>query len=633
MIPYRDENPLERPPLVTLSLIGANVAVFAYCVTSGRFEEIVERWGHVPAAGETVTLVTSTFLHGGIGHLLANMWYLWLFGDNVEDKIGHGLYLLFYLGCGIVASVLHGLMANPQVAQIPSIGASGAVSGVLGAYLVMFPWSNVNCVFLILFRPLVLKIPAFFFIGIWIVGQLVVGFYTREQQVAGVAYFAHVGGFGAGFVAGILFRMRRKYEQKRDLILDEEPHMVPQVNTVRQERVRRDGARVVHALRRSDASEVVKSYADFERHNPRLPLPEPAQWAAAEVLRNQGQGTLALEAYRKYVKHYPQGLRLRGAYFAVGELYRARHNFAAAVQAYEAVIRHFADSPEGQKAREALGELRAELDRTGLEAPSSEPEKTYLIIRQTGGKLDVSEVGRVIARTCSLTLLEGRMHAARTGGVLMAGLSYEQARAAAGDLQAAGIPVLAISQDDAIYYPDPVQVREVAWEEGGATIQNGESFSVRWANLWLVSLGRILIEKTVEDVVGIPDDLGVQLMRPYYPSTPRTKIVRRHEKREAVLLDLYFRDPMLHLRLSKDRFRAGPDLSAEAGMTRMGTFTHMVKRIIEQAPHAQVGEGVDRFFSEESLRPVTFRSKEQYEDYLFWQVQLHAHSFAGRSGD
>jgi len=629
MIPYRDENPLERTPVVTLTLIGANLLVFTYSISSGHFEDLVRHWGHTPASGGVLTLFTSMFLHGGLGHLLGNMLYLWLFGDNVEDKFGRAPYLSFYLGAGVLAGVIHSLVVSGGGRELPTVGASGAISGVLGAYLVMFPWANVNCLFIFFFYPVVLKIPALFLLGLWIVGQLFVGFLTREVEVGGVAYFAHIGGFFAGIAAGLVYRMSGKLEAKQDLILDRKPHLVPRVNTIHQERVRRAGARTLHALHQQRPSEVVESYARFERTNPARPLPEAEQWAAAEALRREGHSALALEAYRKYVKHYPMGPRLRAALLAVGELFQAQHNFPAALQAYEALVRQFPESDEGQRASQAMLEIRAELERTGLEAAPADADRTYILIRQTGGRFDVGRAGKTIARACGLPVLEGRMLVARTGGVLAVGLSYEQARAAATELQAGGVPVLAVPQDEAVYYPDPVDVREIDLDEGGADLRDRDSHRVRWENLWLVCLGLVAVERIEEEAVTPSlEDAGVGLMRPFPRPVPLRSVRRVPQAQQLAFLDLFFREPMLHFRLRRDRLRMDAEISAEAGLSRAAAFTHLAKRIVERAPQAHVGEGIDRLFSEESLRSVTFRSMEQYENYLFWQVQLHAHSFA-----
>jgi membrane associated rhomboid family serine protease len=157
-----------------------------------------------------LTIFTSMFLHGGLFHLLGNMWALYIFGDNVEDRMGPVRFLIFYLLCGAAAALVHVLM-NPG-SMIPTVGASGAISGVMGAYLVLFPFARVITLVPLFFFPYFFEIPAIFFIGVWFAGQLVSAFMTSAlapPDVGGVAWWAHVGGFVAGMVLVRLFIVRR----------------------------------------------------------------------------------------------------------------------------------------------------------------------------------------------------------------------------------------------------------------------------------------------------------------------------------------------------------------------------------------------------------------------------------------
>ena len=220
MIPLRDDNPTRTTPVVNVALIALCVIVFLWELMLGRqAEQAVYQLGFVPAVffgrvdlaqpwiTPELSIVTSMFMHGGWMHLLGNMLYLWIFGDNVEDRVGHALYVVFYLLCGFVAALAQAL---PDMAStVPMIGASGAISGVLGAYIVLYPRANVIGVIppFIFYR---LRVPAWVVLGIWFVGQLLSSF--SAQQGAGVAFGAHVGGFVAGALLIRLFvRDRRAY--------------------------------------------------------------------------------------------------------------------------------------------------------------------------------------------------------------------------------------------------------------------------------------------------------------------------------------------------------------------------------------------------------------------------------------
>ena len=210
MFPLGDDNSQRRlTPVVTFALIAINVLVFFVELSGG--DEFIRSWAFVPArfnadpAGDAVTVITAMFMHGGWVHLFGNMLFLWIFGDNVEDRFGHRNFLIFYLLAGIAATFAQYIF-NPG-SNIPNVGASGAIAGVLGAYIIMFPQSRVN----VLLGRQVVAMPAVIVLGMWIALQLVSGVgtiaYTDESaDVGGVAYMAHIGGFVAGLVLTFLFR-------------------------------------------------------------------------------------------------------------------------------------------------------------------------------------------------------------------------------------------------------------------------------------------------------------------------------------------------------------------------------------------------------------------------------------------
>jgi membrane associated rhomboid family serine protease len=221
VLPLRDINPTRRVPYVTYLFIALNLGVFAYQFLSLSPVEnqlFVHRHGVVPlfllsGYGPSLsTLVSSTFMHGGIAHLGSNMWFLHIFGDNVEDALGHFRYAAFYLCAGVAAAIAHAFMEPGS--QLPLVGASGAISGVLGGYLLMFPRARV-----VTFVPLffLFELPAFVFILIWFGIQVFSGFGALgSAQNVGVAFFAHVGGFLAG-VAWLLLFGRPKQDPHVDL--------------------------------------------------------------------------------------------------------------------------------------------------------------------------------------------------------------------------------------------------------------------------------------------------------------------------------------------------------------------------------------------------------------------------------
>jgi membrane associated rhomboid family serine protease len=224
MIPLRDDNPTRRVPVVTYAVVATLVAAFLWQLSLGPDgnEAAIFALGFVPAAvfgvdslaeslvwvPAPLTVLSSMFLHGGLFHLAGNVLYLWIFGDNIEDRMGHGPFIAFYLICGAAAALAQAL---PDIgSRVPMIGASGAISGVLGAYAVLYPRARVLVVIPIFIVLYTARLPAILVLGVWFIGQLVSSAMLATAE-AGVAFRAHIGGFVAGVaLVGLFVRARRR---------------------------------------------------------------------------------------------------------------------------------------------------------------------------------------------------------------------------------------------------------------------------------------------------------------------------------------------------------------------------------------------------------------------------------------
>jgi membrane associated rhomboid family serine protease len=214
MIPLRDVVPSRTTPVVTMTIIALNVLVFLYQWSLGARggQEFVYTWGLIPAEFHLVTMFSSMFLHGGLMHIGGNMLYMWIFGDNVEDQMGRGRFVAFYLACGFVAALTQ-MFVNTD-SMVPMVGASGAIAGVMGAYFVMFPHSRIVTLIPFIFLQVV-EVPAMFFLPIWFLMQFFSGVGSigqTEAATGGVAFWAHIGGFVFGVLGG--FALRRP--ERRD---------------------------------------------------------------------------------------------------------------------------------------------------------------------------------------------------------------------------------------------------------------------------------------------------------------------------------------------------------------------------------------------------------------------------------
>lgn len=226
MIPLRTTLPPHAPPVVNRTLLGANVVVFfAQLMLGPMTERVIQTFGYIPARLVSpqayqyawwevgITLVTSLFLHGGFVHLFGNMIYLWTFGGAIEDSLGHARFLLLYVACGAVGSLTHTVLFPGS--SIPSIGASGSIAGLLGAFLVLRPRARIVTLFPLVVYWAIAEIPAALFLPVWFGMQFFNGFLSlraaaRTQEVAGIAWWAHVGGFVFGAVVALLFRLSRR---------------------------------------------------------------------------------------------------------------------------------------------------------------------------------------------------------------------------------------------------------------------------------------------------------------------------------------------------------------------------------------------------------------------------------------
>ncbi len=209
--PYKDDNPRILFPFVTYTIIGINSLVFIYqyfILPPELLGHIISTYALTPAVPSVITVFTSMFMHGGLMHIIFNMWFLWIFGDNIESVLGHKRFVLFYLLCGVGAALLQ-IQINTG-SQIPMVGASGAIAGVLGAYLIRFPRATVHVLVILIIFITFIRVPAMVVIGFWFLSNLTAGLGTLGiEETGGTAWFAHLGGFVSGVVLNQIFKQIR----------------------------------------------------------------------------------------------------------------------------------------------------------------------------------------------------------------------------------------------------------------------------------------------------------------------------------------------------------------------------------------------------------------------------------------
>ena len=220
MIPLRDTQPSYTFPFVTVAIIVLNVFAFLYEFMMDPYELnfFIAHYGVIPARLQWMDVLTSIFLHGGWMHLIGNMWFLWIYGDNVEDILGHSQYLIFYLLCGLAATMVHVLFNGDS--RVPTIGASGAIAGVMGAYVVKFPHSKITTLVPVFVFITTMEIPAYVILLYWFVIQFFSGVGSvghSHLSQGGVAWFAHIGGFLAGIALILVMRTHERFSHRPDM--------------------------------------------------------------------------------------------------------------------------------------------------------------------------------------------------------------------------------------------------------------------------------------------------------------------------------------------------------------------------------------------------------------------------------
>lgn len=221
MLPLRDDIPSYSRPFVTYGLIGLNAVVFLYELSLGTaLNGFIQRFGAVPytifhpsGIGSYLTLISSMFIHASFMHIAGNMLFLWIFGDNIEDRMGHIFFFVFYVITGLAGTFLHSITAPSST--VPMVGASGAISGIMGAYILLYPKARILALVPFGFFLRIMKLPALLFLGVWFLYQFLLGILSIGVKGGGVAYFAHIGGFVVGLIIALLFRFQ-KHESEID---------------------------------------------------------------------------------------------------------------------------------------------------------------------------------------------------------------------------------------------------------------------------------------------------------------------------------------------------------------------------------------------------------------------------------
>jgi len=368
--PIHDEFGVKRVPFINYTIIFVNVIVYFLFGFSGNYEQIVETFGFIPSRFSWLTIFTSMFLHGSFMHLIGNMWFLYLMGDNIEDRWGHLQYLFFYLFSGVIAALFYKIFSTGKALEIPSIGASGAISGVVGAYMILFPKSRITFWYYMFafFRIFsgTFDIFAWFWISLWFFQQIVgMLMNINSTESAGIAFGAHVGGFLAGMGIALIVKLiqRARYISSvnigRNALYDiiGSPVTKPmsfedQIELFNIEK------QIKQLIKDGNFKDAAVLYGDAVRKFSDLDIKEPFQFRFAEILQEQGLSDEAIAAYKSFIRKNPFSRFADNALYNLGRLYLNKGEKEKAKNCFRQITVFYPYSELNNVARYALSDIK-----------------------------------------------------------------------------------------------------------------------------------------------------------------------------------------------------------------------------------------------------------------------------------
>lgn len=612
LFPYRDENPRGGLPVATITLIAVNVGLYVGLNLWADYHQVVLRYGLVPARASLLTGLTSQFLHGGLLHLAGNMWFLWLFGDNVEDALGRYWFLPFYLACGLMAGALHiALIAGPAK-EIPTIGASGAISGVLGAYLCLYPDARIRCTYLSLYLLFLrLSVKAVYFVGLWFLTQLLGALLVPLGASGGIAYWAHIGGFAFG--ALLVWPVRQSIRPKPIIVRSGPEGLLPLHGPMLDPRGATLAQTVEAHLSSGQVALALEGYLDLLYRFPYVRLSPEAEMQMATLLEEAGQIHLAIAAYRRTLTRTTSRSTLAEVHRRLGILHRILHQPGRALRHLQMAEKLDA----GEAGMREIAAIRAELKEIGVGRPEGGSEP-YLLIHETEGPLPVSLVARIISRTSGQSFVDVATRLRAFPGVLWEGSDLATAQALALELQEHGVWVLILPRTLWLEPPPPLPMKRIEMGSEGlaCTPWRGAAFFVPWGRVALLALGAIAWRRSELKEAARMTAGPMEITSPPLPVLYEAGT----QEGSSWLLDLYALDPLRHLRVDPDRFDFTV-LSERLAPTRAENFFRFVAELTRHAPQVPVTTGLLNFLGG-AEQEVLFPDPLRFERYGCWCLNL-----------
>lgn len=651
-IPIGDEDKTVRRPFVNYAIIALNSVLFLALAFRPDYHEIVREYGTVPSRLSVLNILTSAFLHGGPFHIIGNMLFLWVFGDNIEDRIGHILYVFFYLGGALSAGLVYAL-AHPG-SDIPAIGASGAISAVLGAYMVMLPRVKVRIFYFVYYRAGTFALSAVYVIGFWVFMQVFYYFQLEAAGFGGTGYSAHLGGLGFGIAMGfvgayVLKSLRRdameridKWHHERAGVshsLASRPDSRYTARALQKQREfearpdRRRGPRpithnyvadaqanILDLLEQGETDRALEEYLALVRKFKFAVLPVIEQLRIADLFLTREEYRAAREAYERFLRRYPQNTHADDVRYNLAMLCaECVQDYGAARRLLKELVRK-SDNPakraeyeeELKRVEEHFAKVYTQTERE----PDGESSEQFAIFRQSTGQVNISEVGRVIATMLKVPLADVTTRLFTCTGFLADHLQKSQAEILARDLQKMNIPVFLLEQEKVRQLPEAVIVDSAAFgAEGFSSLIEQQSETFPWDSILMVNAGVIESSRTREVPVSSDPEAGRRSAYGFGPRRRKTELIQ--DIQERTVIDVLLRDPWERFRI-QEGFTHYSMLGDKILPTARENLQLLAQEVVRHADTTFVGDAVSALASRASMSSFVYDNRRKYDLTNFW---------------
>jgi len=660
ILPVGDEDNLLRRPYVNYAFIAANVMVyllFTVKLTNVELYSFALEWGTVPANLKLHTLLTAAFVHGGLLHLAGNMWFLGVFGDNVEDRIGHLLYPLFYIAGALCASLTHILFNEGSIT--PAVGASGAVSAVLGAYMVMMPRVKVKIFYWIYYRAGVFTISAVYVIGFWIALQVFYFLMLESERIGGVAYSAHIGGAVFGIAAGIiaalvlkstrrgqmdeldLRKAQREFTSRQGLQTFESSYASHLKTggvgiTTSGPRERRASPSPLTHNYVSDAKEAVSilletgkeeeavdEYLSFIRKYRYASLLAMDQLRIADLLLTRGEHHLAEEAYDRFLRHYPEHKHSEDVRYNLAMLCaQYTENFQKAKKLLKLLRRTTSDSVRVAAIEEELERIEGHYARISpdIESPAVEKhadKENYVIFRQSGGKINIPEAGRIIAGAIKQPLADITTRLFTCSGFIADSLTRKQAEMITQELQKMNVSVFMLEQNKVIKLPEAVLAEDASFGPHGFKYRiEGQEETLPWDRIIVLNGG--ILESFRQKEVTLEPPGGGHGRRSALGFGPRKKkITMIRDVQKRLIIDVVAKEPWERLRI-QEGYTTFALLGENLNPSLRQNFEFLAQEAVRYSTGTFIGDGLKALGMNDNMSNHVYDNRRKFDLANFW---------------